>query len=354
MNGWRSGTVDRERIGRVARRLAPARAIDRLPDLSLDDLQAAGKRLILLDVDHTLVAWKEEAFLPDVEAWVSRAKAMGFDLCILSNTRRPERLARIAERLGIAFVRDKFKPSPAMFRLALIKFSRTAEEAVMIGDQLFTDVLGANRSGIDAVWVRKHDGPEFAGTRYVSRNLERLVRGAIWKALVLPEDERRDAPATTTLQQLVRFAVVGGSSFLIDYSIRMTLLFATPFGPAVGAWVRANAPWIAADAKSVPLAALPVAGAIAWAVATLNSFVWNRVWTFEAKGHDARRRQMVRFFLIAAVGGLINVTLSTLLVHLVPFAEKPAARIATVLGTGVAAVWNFVGQKLFAFRRRPA
>jgi len=89
-------------------------------------------------------------------------------LCILSNTRHPERLARLAAVLEIETFRGKFKPSTHMYEMALAKFGKKPEEAVMIGDQIMTDVLGANRSGIDAIWVQKMEGPEFVGTKIQS------------------------------------------------------------------------------------------------------------------------------------------------------------------------------------------
>ncbi|MFX8828789.1 HAD-IA family hydrolase, partial [Acinetobacter baumannii] len=90
---------------------------------------------------------------PETLTWISRAKSMDFSLCVLSNTRKPDRLVKLCGQMGLEFIRDRFKPSPRMFLLALERHKLSAEQAVMIGDQLMTDVLGANRAGIDAIWV---------------------------------------------------------------------------------------------------------------------------------------------------------------------------------------------------------
>ncbi|RYG45414.1 YqeG family HAD IIIA-type phosphatase [bacterium] len=351
---WQSGQFERHRIPGAYRKFAPTRAEENLESVSLPELWEGGKRLILLDVDNTLVRWKTEEFAPDVLEWLAEAKALGFDLCIISNTRRIVRLQRLSERLEIPTVRGRFKPSRAMYRLALIKFGRHAEEAVMIGDQMMTDIFGANRAGIDAIWVRKMEGKEFVGTR-VNRTIEKWLTGRIYRALVLPEVEDSESDAMPMerkplVQQLLRFAIVGGTSFVIDYCIRATLMFATPFGTVVG---EALKQWVQPE-KDVRLASLPAAALIAWVFATFNSFVWNRKWTFEAVGQDEKRRQMIKFFTVAAIGGLINIIVSTVFAHLLPGEAKSAMRIATLIGTGTGAVWNFVGQKLFAFRRRGA
>ena len=171
MRDWRSGDFDRARLGGPVRSSRPPTRRRACPRSTCSGSTTAGKRLILLDVDNTLVQWKTEEFSPEVVAWVERAKAMGFGLCIISNTHRLDRLERLRTSLGVETVRGRFKPSRAMFRLALIKFGRRADEAVMVGDQMMTDVLGANRAGIDAIWVRKMEGKEFGGTR-INRLIE--------------------------------------------------------------------------------------------------------------------------------------------------------------------------------------
>ncbi|RYG32865.1 YqeG family HAD IIIA-type phosphatase [bacterium] len=347
---WQSGQFERHRIPGRYRRFAPTRAEENLESVSLQELWDGGKRLILLDVDNTLVRWKTEEFAPEVLEWVSQAKALGFKLCIISNTRRVDRLQRLSERLGVSTVRGRFKPSRAMYRLALIKFGHRAEEAVMIGDQMMTDILGANRAGIDAIWVRKMEGKEFVGTK-VNRTIEKWLTGRIYRALVLPEvddSESDEMPMERKplIQQLLRFAIVGGSSFVIDYCIRMTLLFATPFGQYVGRSLL--------DDHSVhpERSAVKVAAMIAWVFATFNSFVWNRKWTFEAAGQDAKRAQMIKFFGVAAIGGLINLGISDVVATHAAGTAKDAARLATVLGAIGGAAWNFVGARRFALKRR--
>jgi HAD superfamily phosphatase (TIGR01668 family) len=341
----------------------PAHAASSLLDVDLEDLWANGKRLILLDVDHTIVKWRAEDFPAGVEDWVRRAKAKGFDLCILSNTRNPERLSRLSAKLGIETVRDKFKPSPAMFRLAMIKFKRKPEESIMIGDQIFTDVLGANRCGIDAIWVQKMEGREFAGTK-VSRFGERLLRSTLYRALVTPVDEvpKPDAieeampPGERTLiRQIIKFGIVGGTSFIIDTGLSLLFLRVLPYGDqllseALGSWLVQTMPSIFSFAKTPYNAAVPILGGLASFIAMFNSFIWNRSWTFKVKGKSERLAQLRRFYTVSILGAVWNTLITSGLSNVIPGHPTRSLVVAKVVAAGLVAVWNFMGQRYYAFR----
>lgn len=363
MNTFRTGKLDRNRVSGLIRHLAPAHAAESLPSIDLENLWSAGKRLILLDVDNTLVKWGTEDFAPPVVEWVERAKARGFELCIISNTRKRERLARLAEKLGIVTVAGKFKPSRVMFRLAMIKFKRKPEETVMIGDQLFTDVLGANRSGIEAIWVRKMDGPEFAGTK-ISRFGERLLRSALYKAIVTPIDESGPAIAMPIwdrpiFRQLIKFCVVGVTSFIVDFGIRYLLMFVVPYqgkllSVTLGTWLNELAPSVFVITRTPSDAAVPLITVIAATVAIFNSFIWNRLWTFEIKGREERLAQLRRFYFVSIIGLILNTVITKAFYTIIPGHPKRSLAVATVIAAAVVAVWNFTGQRLYAFRsKRP-
>lgn len=335
----------------------PAHAAESLVAVDLQDLWTRGKRLILLDVDHTIVRWKSEDIEEPVLQWIERAKSLGFEICILSNTRHPERLERISKRLGIVTVRGRFKPSRAMFRLACLKFKRSPQEAIMIGDQLMTDVLGANRSGIDAIWVRRMDSREFAGTK-INRAIERMLTGAIYRALVIPEDHGPADPArptttdTTIVKQITRFVVVGGSAFAIDSSLqyvflRFVHLGGRPLGQVVGTWALHAFPQLFRG-KDAMSAGAPFIGIPVSVLAMLYTYVLNRQWTFEAVGKADKHVQMRRFFLVTFLGLAFQNGLLSLFWNGQPATFLPCKVAATFFQ----AIWNFVGQRLYAFQDR--
>lgn len=354
---WQSGSFEREKLGGLWRRFAPAHAIDVIHAVNLPELKASGKRLILLDVDNTLVEWKEETFSPEVLAWIAEAKALGFTLCILSNTHRPERLKRIKDRLQIETMRGKFKPSTAMYRLALIKYGCKPEEAIMIGDQLMTDVLGANRSGIEAIWVRPIGNREFVGTK-INRAVERFLTSFLYKALVIPEprDMSTDpAPQRTVKQQIMRFVVVGGISFVIDLALTTFFMRGIHVGGVtladwLGGHLRSGYPSIFGMYSSDEKAASPILGFAASLVAMYNSYLFNRAWTFEAKGRGPKSKQIARFYVVSIIGNFLNAAIFSTVFNLFPPASKVGIALSKVVAAGIVAVYNFIGQRFFAFK----
>ncbi len=356
---FRAGTFEREKTG-AFRRFCPARSVHRLVDVSLEELWSEGKRLILLDVDHTIVKWREEDFAPGVTEWVAQARAMGFELCILSNTRHPERLQRLSERIGIPTKRGKFKPSPDMYQMALSEYKVEPEQAVMIGDQIMTDILGANRSGIDAIWLQKMDGPEFAGTK-VNRLIEKFITSFLYKSLVINGAE--EAPGSTSLplferpivRQFAKFLFVGAISFVIDNGIRFLLLFFLKSGGSslaetAGASLRSSYPALFGFAKTNSEAFYPVTAVIGSFVATFNSYIMNRAFTFKIKGSENAGKQLAKVFIVNYIGLAINVAVSSYFFTIIPGHPKRSAAVSGALGALVAAVWNFAGQRYFAFK----
>lgn len=312
-------------------------------------------------MDNTLVPWRGDEFSPEVLAWIQACKDSGLQLCLVSNTKRPERLQRLSEILGAETVRGKFKPSTQMFVAAMKKFGAEPEETLMVGDQLFTDVLGGNRSGIATIWVRKVSNQEFIGTRLVSRNFEKLVLGKLHSVL---QEEDDDLPivrpegffARRTTRQFAKFLIVGGSSFVIDFSIRFILMNYVSVGGrlaslTVGEWMRNTFPIVRDHIAKPQSAAFFVAAAVAGSVAILNSFYWNRRWTFGLHGQEEMAQQMRRFFVLSISVLLLNAFISGVLNNIIPGHPRWSMFLATVIATGIGAVCNFLGQRLWAFRR---
>lgn len=124
--------------------LRPALCCRRITDLTAEQLRTCSRlpvRLLLLDVDNTLSRHGEKEPAPGVEAWVRRMEQAGFLLLILSNNTK-KRVAPFAAKLGIPFMSSCAKPLPLCYLLACRRMGVKRQEAVLIGDQVFTDVLG--------------------------------------------------------------------------------------------------------------------------------------------------------------------------------------------------------------------
>jgi HAD superfamily phosphatase (TIGR01668 family) len=282
MKHFKPGEFERHRVHSALRPFCPLAAVHAITELNLDDLARSGKELILLDVDNTLVEWKQEEFAPSVIGWIEEAKAKGFSLYILSNTRHPARLNRISERLGIPYIRDRFKPSTKMYNLALAQTGKQPSQAIMIGDQIFTDILGANRAGIEAVWVHRISPREFVGTRFLSRMMERLLVPLLNRALPIMSkmpDPVGAPEETPLLTQLFRFGVVGASSFVIDTGVLLLLSSVIGFGghklgTTVGTWLIQDQIAFFGHYEDPVRAASVFFKPVSTSVAMLNSFFW--------------------------------------------------------------------------------
>ncbi|BCW98008.1 MAG: haloacid dehalogenase [Armatimonadota bacterium] len=160
----------------LARLLVPDRTVERISELEPHHLHEAGIRGLILDLDNTLCEWQSESIPEDILLWVAKMKRAGIRMCIASNTRDRRRLRRMAAGLELPSVSGAPKPGRRCFATAMAILDLKPEEAAVVGDQLFTDILGGRRSGIHTILVRPMHRREFIGTK-VSRLFERFLMG---------------------------------------------------------------------------------------------------------------------------------------------------------------------------------
>ncbi|BAS28443.1 YqeG family HAD IIIA-type phosphatase [Limnochorda pilosa] len=153
--------------------LTPDEIFPSLPEVDLERLQRRGVRGLVLDLDNTLVAYGGREAAEPVLVWLREARAAGMRLCILSNG-RPRRVRLTAERLGLPWVESYTKPRRRGFRAAARLLGTRPHETAVLGDQIFTDVLGGHRAGFVTVLVNPVSRRELPHTRVV-RAIERLV-----------------------------------------------------------------------------------------------------------------------------------------------------------------------------------
>lgn len=134
--------------------LIPDRVKESIYDLSPDALRSVGVRLVLCDLDNTLSPYEETLPSPRLTAWKEALEEAGVTLFVVSNSRKSHRCPDFCEALGVPYVRHAGKPGTKGFRAALARAGVSADQAVMVGDQIFTDILGANRAGIATVLVK--------------------------------------------------------------------------------------------------------------------------------------------------------------------------------------------------------
>jgi HAD superfamily phosphatase (TIGR01668 family) len=162
-----------ERAGALA--FCPHRMVDAVTQIAPEELKGRGIEGLILDLDNTLVLWRKEEMTEEVLAWLQALQQTGIQLCILSNSLFGKRSARMAERLGCHCVRGARKPGRRGFLRAMAEMKTSPARTAIVGDQMFTDILGGNRSGIYTIMVRPLHRREFIYTKFVSRPPERLL-----------------------------------------------------------------------------------------------------------------------------------------------------------------------------------
>ena len=134
--------------------LGPDRYVAAVERIDLEELRRSGVRAILLDRDNTIVPRDHETAPPAVEAWLDRARALGFSLYIVSNNFHRSQVARSSDELGMGFISHAMKPAPFALKRALARLGIARREAVMIGDQIYTDVWAGKLAGIRTILVK--------------------------------------------------------------------------------------------------------------------------------------------------------------------------------------------------------
>lgn len=123
-------------------------------DLTGESLQAAGIRLLMADLDNTLIPYDRSEPDQPLRDWLADLNAHGVTLFLLSNSRKATRAPNFAKALGIDYLCHAGKPKRGGYRAAMGRFGVQPEECAMVGDQIFTDILGANRAEVRSILVR--------------------------------------------------------------------------------------------------------------------------------------------------------------------------------------------------------
>jgi HAD superfamily phosphatase (TIGR01668 family) len=153
-------------------RFYPDAREDSAYSIDYESLYASGVRGLIYDIDNTLVPHGAPADERAIELF-ERLRGIGFSTCLLSNNRR-SRVEPFAAAVGSDFISLANKPAVGNYKRACERMGIAAEEAVLIGDQLFTDVWGAKRIGMRNILVAPIN-PREEIQIVLKRFLERIV-----------------------------------------------------------------------------------------------------------------------------------------------------------------------------------
>ncbi|MCL2529296.1 MAG: YqeG family HAD IIIA-type phosphatase [Coriobacteriia bacterium] len=122
--------------------LTPDLQLDKVEDITLELLESLGITALLVDIDNTLVSRATSKIEDSVLAWVKSMKEAGIACCLLSNNWHGV-IHDYAAELGVPVVGKAMKPLPLAFIKALNLIGAKRATTAMVGDQVFTDILGA-------------------------------------------------------------------------------------------------------------------------------------------------------------------------------------------------------------------
>ena len=150
----------------------PKKYVDSAYGIDYEDLYAQGYRGILFDIDNTLVPHGAPATKQSVELF-ERLHELGFSTCLISNNKEP-RVTPFAEAMRTPYVYKADKPARRGYQEGMERMETDLSNTLFVGDQLFTDVWGANRTGLYSILVKPID-PKEEIQIVLKRYLEKIV-----------------------------------------------------------------------------------------------------------------------------------------------------------------------------------
>lgn len=179
------GKVPSKRRG-LADLLTPSLYIETIYDLPLEFLRLRKVTAVITDLDNTLVPWGDYRNMKNLSEWFTNLHNHGFKTVILSNARHHPSIDDLSASLNTQVIVGARKPLTRFFRDALDVLESDPEQTCVIGDQLFTDILGGNIVGCHTVLVNRIGTNEFVGTRIV-----RVLEGMVLKHLGLTVEPQK-------------------------------------------------------------------------------------------------------------------------------------------------------------------
>ena len=153
-------------------RFYPGEYLDSAYEIDYEGLAAQGYRGLIFDIDNTLVPHGAPADERAVRLF-QRLKELGYQCCLLSNNQLP-RVEMFNRDVQVHFIENAHKPSVKNYQRAMELMGTDTGNTIFIGDQIFTDIYGANRAGIRTILV-KPIHPKEEIQIVLKRYLEKIV-----------------------------------------------------------------------------------------------------------------------------------------------------------------------------------
>lgn len=153
--------------------LYPKFYLKNVKEISIDLLRKNNIKGLILDVDNTLIDINRK-ILEGASVWCNNLKEQGIRMCILSNTSHEEKAKDVAKELEIPYIHFARKPfKKGFYRAQKLLEIKNSKEIAVVGDQLFTDIIGANRVNMIPILVQPVDKKDLWYTK-IKRPIENI------------------------------------------------------------------------------------------------------------------------------------------------------------------------------------
>ena len=136
--------------------LLPKIIVPALTDVSPEWLRSRGIKLLMLDFDNTIVPYTTSTPTVEMERWLQTMTQSEIRLCVVSNSHK-DRVKIFCAGYGIPCITHARKPFAKGILECLEKFNAHPSDCALVGDQIFTDTLGANVTGVTSILVKAID-----------------------------------------------------------------------------------------------------------------------------------------------------------------------------------------------------
>lgn len=153
--------------------LYPKIYLNNVKEITIDYLKENNIKGLILDVDNTLIDFDEQ-LLEGVENWCEDLKRNNIKFCIVSNSNKTQKVSSVAEKLKIPYINFAMKPLKKGFLNAEKKLELKNQNIAVVGDQIFTDIIGANRCKMHSILVKPIKEKDILIT-VIKRPLEKLI-----------------------------------------------------------------------------------------------------------------------------------------------------------------------------------
>lgn len=153
--------------------LYPKEYLNSVKDISLELLEKNNIKGLILDVDNTLINLDRKMPV-GVSDWAKKIKASGIKICILSNSNKIKKVDEVAKIIEVPYIFFGKKPLKKGFLRAKEILKLNNENIAMVGDQIFTDIIGANRCNMFSILVKPIEEKDYLITR-IKRPIERFI-----------------------------------------------------------------------------------------------------------------------------------------------------------------------------------